>query len=71
MFCPSLSRKSEGRRKLTSLPWSESIASEQHLSRENARGRSDPESTYKQNLLREKQAKEEEKEERREDKREE
>lgn len=26
MFCPSLQRKSEGRRKLTSLPWSESIA---------------------------------------------
>ena len=27
MFCPSLSRKSEGRKNLTSLPWSESIAS--------------------------------------------
>ena len=26
MFCPSPQRKSEGRRKLTSLPWSESIA---------------------------------------------
>ena len=26
MFCPSLQRKSEGQRKLKSLPWSESIA---------------------------------------------
>ena len=26
MFCPSLQRKSEGQRKLASLPWSESIA---------------------------------------------
>ena len=26
LICPSLQRKSEGRRKLTSLPWSESIA---------------------------------------------
>ena len=55
MFCPSLSRKSELRRKLTSLPWSESIATWATLiSGKCARQvRSRKYLLYKQKLLRE------------------